>query len=74
MVLDLRLPVMSGLEVYLTARREGIGVPTVVVTGYAVEEAASVEGLRAAAVDDVLVKPIAIPELLRIVEHAVLRA
>jgi two-component system response regulator HydG len=74
MVLDLRLPLMNGLEVYLASRREGIVVPTVVVTGYAVEEAASLEALRAAAVDDVLVKPVAIPELLRIVEQAALRA
>jgi two-component system response regulator HydG len=73
MVLDIRLPVMNGLEVYLTAKREGIAVPTVVVTGYAAEEAASLEDLRAAAVDQVLVKPVAIPELLRVVEHAALR-
>jgi CheY-like chemotaxis protein len=70
MVIDLRLPVRSGLEVCRELRRTGLDVPTVVVTGYPREEAAAIEALRSDAVRDVLVKPIDLPRLLAAVESA----
>ena len=57
LVLDLRLPVLSGLEVYLELKKQGRAVPTVIVTGYAVEEAESIAALRAMNVTGCLVKP-----------------
>ncbi len=57
LVLDLRLPVLSGLEVYLELKKQGRVVPTVIVTGYAAEEAESIDALRAMSVTRCLVKP-----------------
>ena len=38
LILDLRLPVLNGLEVYLTLKRAGRAIPTIIVTGYAGQE------------------------------------
>jgi two-component system, NtrC family, response regulator HydG len=70
MVLDLRLPVRSGLEVCQELKRAGLAVPTVVVTGYASEEAGAIEALKAHQVSDVLVKPVDVRALLRAVDDA----
>jgi CheY-like chemotaxis protein len=70
MVLDLRLPVRSGLEVCLELTRAGLSVPTVVVTGYPREEESALEQLRAQPVSDVLFKPFEMRRLLAAVESA----
>ncbi len=69
MVLDLRLPDRSGLDVYRELRGAGLSVPTIVVTGYALEEAATIEQLRRQSVKTVLSKPVDLRELLRVVEE-----
>jgi len=47
LILDMRLPVMSGVEVYSRLQEKGCAVPTILVTGYAgAEEAENVERLR----------------------------
>jgi CheY-like chemotaxis protein len=70
MVLDLRLPVRSGLEVCQELTRSGLAVPTVVVTGYAREEQQALAALRAQRVSDVLLKPLDVRQLLKAVEGA----
>lgn len=69
LVLDLRLPVLSGLEVYLELKKRGRAVPTVIVTGYAVEEAESIDALRAMNVTGCLVKPFDPAELAQALEE-----
>lgn len=69
MVLDLRLPGLSGLGVYQELRRAGLAVPTVVVTGYPQEEAATLHVLKALDIRGVMVKPVDIRALLRVVEE-----
>jgi DNA-binding response OmpR family regulator len=69
LVLDLRLPVLSGLEVYLELKKQGLAVPTVIVTGYAVEEAESINVLRAMNVTGCLVKPFDPAELAQALEE-----
>jgi two-component system, NtrC family, response regulator HydG len=69
MVLDLRLPVRSGLEVCQELARAGRAVPTIVVTGYPREEAAAIEALKSN-VSDVLVKPVDLRALLQAVDQA----
>ena len=64
LVLDLRLPVMSGLEVYMNLKRRGRAVPTVIVTGYAGEEAESITVLNRASVSGVFLKPFDPEELV----------
>ncbi len=70
MVLDLRLPVRSGLEVCQELTRAGLSVPTVVVTGYPREEQGALEALRAEAVTEVLFKPLDVGRLLQAVDTA----
>ncbi len=69
LVLDLRLPVLSGLEVYLELKKRGRAVPTVIVTGYAVEEAESIDALRAMNVTGCLVKPVDPADLAQALEE-----
>ncbi|MBN1440935.1 MAG: response regulator [Anaerolineales bacterium] len=68
LVLDLRLPVLSGLEVYLELKRRNRTVPTIIVTGYAQEEAPAMDQLRAMSVAGCLVKPFDPEELLGILQ------
>lgn len=58
LLLDLRLPVLHGLEVYLELERRGRGLPTIIVTGYREEEAAAIEKLKSLSVADCLSKPV----------------
>ncbi len=69
LALDLRLPVLSGLEVYLELKQRGRVVPTVIVTGYAMEEAESIDALRAMNVTGCLVKPFDPAELAQALEE-----
>lgn len=68
LVLDLRLPVMSGLEVYMELKKRGRTVPTVIVTGYAEEEADAVAALRRASVLGCFVKPFDPAELVAMID------
>jgi DNA-binding response OmpR family regulator len=67
LVLDLRLPVLSGLEVYLELKRRGRSLPTIIVTGYAAEEAETIDKLRTLSVTGFLVKPFAPQDLLNLI-------
>jgi two-component system response regulator HydG len=64
LVLDLGLPVLSGLEVYLRLKDMGKLVPTIVVTGRAREHGADMAALRTMA-EGFLVKPFDPEHLLR---------
>jgi two-component system response regulator HydG len=67
LVLDLKLPVLSGLEVYLELKRRNRALPTVIVTGYAEEEAEAISRLRAMSVAGCLIKPFDPQELLNVI-------
>lgn len=61
-VLDLMLPGRDGLQVLATLRKQGLGMPVLILTARdAIED--RVQGLDSGA-DDYLVKPFAFPELL----------
>lgn len=64
LMLDLRLPVIDGLEVYLQLKNRGCNVPTIVATGYAREESGALEKLREMEGTGVLVKPFDPSDLL----------
>ncbi|HXF96946.1 MAG TPA: response regulator transcription factor [Gemmatimonadales bacterium] len=66
MVLDLRLPKLSGLEVLRTLRDRGSGLPVLVLTAQEAVDA-KVQALRMGA-DDYVTKPFAFEELLARVE------
>jgi len=71
LILDLRMPVKTGLEVFQEMREEGSRLPTIVVTGYPVEEARSLETLRVLKVDGVLIKPFNPSDLVDVLARVV---
>lgn len=68
LVLDLRLPVLSGLEVYLDLKKHGRAVPTVIITGYAKEETETIETLTSFGNTGCLFKPFEPEQLLQAIE------
>jgi len=65
LVLDLRMPILDGLGVYLELRRRGRVVPTIIATAFAAEEADALDRLAAYEVSGVLTKPFKTEALLR---------
>lgn len=63
LLLDLRLPVMHGLEVYLELKRRKRLLPTIIFTGYRREELNAIETLKSLSVTGCLFKPFE-PEIL----------
>ncbi len=70
LILDLRMPVINGLDVFLELKKQGRKVPTIIVTGYADEEAAAIETLRQESASGCLVKPFDPLKLLEAIEAA----
>lgn len=69
LILDLRMPVLSGLETYLELKKAGRAVPTIIVTAFADEETEMIERIRSLSVSGVLRKPFDPRELLKEVER-----
>jgi CheY-like chemotaxis protein len=65
LILDLCLPLLCGLEVYMQLQREGRCLPTIIVTAYAREHVDELAQLRAMHVTGILTKPFDPAELLR---------
>lgn len=57
LILDLRMPVLDGLETYSRLKAEGFTVPTIIVTAYADQEPEAMEELNRLAVTGILRKP-----------------
>ena len=57
LILDLRLPVMNGLELYLELKRQGYTLPTIIVTAFAEDEEGAIEAFRSMSVTGVIRKP-----------------
>ena len=64
LILDLKLPVLSGLEAYLTLKRQNRIVPTIIVTAYAAEEAADIDKLCSMSASGCFTKPFDPQDLL----------
>jgi two-component system response regulator AdeR len=73
LLLDLRMPVLSGGEAYLRLREAGRAVPTILMTGFALEENETVAQLQPMA-QGLLVKPFEPGDLLDAVEQAMRRS
>ncbi len=69
LIMDLRMPVLNGLETYQELKKTGRAVPTIIVTAFADEETGTVERLQALSVSGVLRKPFDPRELLRAIER-----
>lgn len=66
--LDLRLSVLGSLEVYLDIKRRGGAVPTVIITGFASEEAETIETLTSYSGTGCLFKPFEPEQPLRAID------
>ncbi|MDY7031425.1 MAG: response regulator [Thermodesulfobacteriota bacterium] len=69
LILDLRMPVLNGLDTYLELKKSGHGLPTIIVTAYAREEAEALKTLRSFSVTGILTKPFDPKDLLRSIEN-----
>ncbi len=69
LILDLHMPVLSGLETYLELKRMGREVPTIIVTAYADEESDSIRELPANSIGAIVRKPFDPRELIEAVER-----
>lgn len=72
LILDLRMPVLSGLEVYLKLRNKAKAIPTIFVTGFADDEHATLQHLKQFT-EGLLIKPFDPADLLKAVEAAMSR-
>lgn len=71
LLLDLRMPVLGGLEVYRELRSHGRSLPTVIMTGYRDEEAESIRQFKELSAEKCLIKPFGSKELLRAIHDVV---
>jgi len=69
LLLDLRLPVLHGLDAYLELKKRGRRVPTIVITGYPKDEINAINTLKSLEIVDCLFKPVEPDALLRAVEN-----
>ena len=69
LVMDLGLPVLRGLDVYLELKRRGRELPTVLVAAYRTDEAGSIDVFRSMSVTGCLFKPFEPTELLKAVDE-----
>jgi len=65
LLLDLRMPVMHGLDVFLELRKRNCLLPTIIVTAYPREEGDAVAALKSLSVTGCLFKPFEPEALLR---------
>jgi two-component system, NtrC family, response regulator HydG len=64
LILDLRLPEMSGLEIFLELKNRDLALPTIIVTAYANDDQGDIARLRSMSVGKILRKPFNPQELL----------
>ncbi len=69
LILDLRMPILNGLETYLELKHSGLAVPTIVVTAYADEEAERISRLLSMSVNGIMRKPFDPRDLIEAVER-----
>ena len=71
MILDLRMPILNGLETYLQLKNSGHAIPTVIVTAYWKDEVDALKTLRSLSVTGILKKPFDLRDLLGAVERKI---
>ncbi|MCP4544584.1 MAG: response regulator [Chloroflexi bacterium] len=69
LILDLRMPILNGLETYLELKQNHHVIPTIIVTAYADEESDVIAKLRSMSVSAILRKPFDPRELLNMLKH-----
>lgn len=73
LILDTRLPVLCGLDIYLTLKQQGKVAPTVLVTGYPEFDSDNIDQLRQTSVTNCLFKPFDPEKLINMVSDTKLK-
>ena len=71
LILDLRMPILNGLETFLLLKEKGVTLPTIIVTAYADVEADTIETLKEYCVNGILRKPFDPENLISILNDLV---
>ena len=71
LILDLRMPILGGIETYLELKKSGRIVPTIIVTAFPDEESRTIEKLHSMSISGILKKPFDPKELLDIIESLI---
>ena len=69
LILDLRMPVLDGLDVYLELKKQGQSLATLLVTAYVDEEKQRIEAFEQMSRTGILQKPFDPQELVRAIER-----
>jgi len=71
LILDLRMPIMNGLDVYMELKKQGRAVNTIIITGYRDEDAETIDVLRSISVTGCLFKPFTPDEMLQAINQII---
>jgi CheY-like chemotaxis protein len=69
LILDLRMPIMTGLGVYQTLKQKGLSIPTILVTAYAREERETLDVMKKWSITGILTKPFDPGDLISIIDN-----
>ena len=69
LILDLRMPIINGLDVYMELKKQDRAVNTVIVTGHAEEDTETIDVLRSTSVTGCLFKPFTPDEMLQTIDE-----
>lgn len=71
LILDLRMPILSGLETFMLMKEKGLSIPTIIVTAYADMENMTIERFKKYCVSGMLNKPFDPEKLIKILNELV---
>ena len=71
LILDLRMPILNGLETFLLMKEKGIALPTIIVTAYADAENNTLDKLKSYCVNGIINKPFDPGALIKILNDLV---
>ncbi len=71
LILDLRMPIINGLNVYMKLKQQGRAVNTIIVTGYSDEDSETIDVLRSTSVTGCLFKPLTPDEMLHTINKII---
>ena len=74
LVLDLRLPIISGLEIHAELKNRGCRIPTIITTGNIGADRKTIDALRDPSVTGILVKPFDPERLVQSLNDILVRA
>ncbi len=66
LILDLRMPILNGLETFLSLKKKELALPTIIVTAYADTENNAIEKLKSYCVNGIINKPFDPESLIKI--------